>query len=366
VSALAAKLRPRLPSADRLLGRPGRNAMLCAVVLIVLGSLATPDRAQAVDLPSVPNPLHLLPGGGLPSLNPAEWAVDGFKAILKFIFGDQLKQLGQHLINLLLAVPLLTDTQKFPELNDYRDYVTGGAWGILGLSFVVASMRYWLSSYSGGGAYEALMGFGRTVGAIAMLLAFPIVFDQLSRAVNEFTVALIANPVVGGGIEKGLVVTLTGALGTGGGIGMLVGLAAVVMAIVLLIIKVIVTALLAVLFVLSPLAIALWPIEELSWALRSLLQAMLGLLVFPILWAVCFGTFAVLSADALFPGGGGDWVNTLLSPLISLAALIIAFRLPFVVLRQAMNAGIAPSVSRGVQNVYYARSMVRGAARVAK
>ena len=66
-----------------------------------------------------------------------------------------------------------------PSLNEYRDYVTGGAWGILGLSFVVASIRYWLSSYSGAGAYEALMGFARTVGSIAMLLAFPIAFDQL-------------------------------------------------------------------------------------------------------------------------------------------------------------------------------------------
>ena len=90
---------------------------------------------------------------------------------------------------------------------------------------------------------------------------------------------------------------------------MLVGIAAIVMAIVLLVVKVIVMALLAVLFVLSPLAIALWPIEEFSWALRSLVQAMLGLLVFPILWAVCFGTFAVLSVDALFPGDSGDWIN---------------------------------------------------------
>ena len=83
---------------------------------------------------------------------------------------------------------------------------------------------------------------------------------------------------------------------------MLVGIASIVMAIVLLVVKVIVTALLAVLFVLSPLAIALWPIEEFSWALRTLVQAILGLLAFPILWAACFGTFAVLSVDALFPG----------------------------------------------------------------
>jgi hypothetical protein len=358
VTARAAKLHRRLPSADQVLGRPGRNALLCALVLVLVGSLSAPENAQAIGLPGLP---------GLPSLNPADWAVDAFKAILKFIFGDQLKKLGEEIVNLLLAVPLLTDTKKFPSLNQYRDYVTGGAWGILGLSFVVASIRYWLSSYSGNGAYEALMGFARTVGAIAMLLAFPIAFDQLSRFVNAFTAALITNPIVGDNLGKGLVVTLTGALGTSGGIGMLVGIAAIVMAIVLLVIKVIVMTLLAVLFVLSPLAIALWPVEELSWALRSLIQAILGLLVFPILWAVCFGTFAVLSVDALFPADSRDFLTgTLLSPLVTLAALIIAFRLPFVVLRQAMNAGIAPSINRAMQTAHYGRSLVGGAARVAR
>lgn len=147
---------------------------------------------------------------------------------------------------------------------------------------------------------------------------------------------------------------------------MLVGLAAVVMAIVLLVIKVIVMGLLAVLFVLSPLAIALWPIEELSWALRSLVQAILSLLIFPILWAACFATFAVLSIDALFPSDLGDAINSVLSPLVALASLIIAFRLPFVVLRQAMNAGIAPSIGRAMQNVHYARSLAGGAARLAR
>ena len=43
--------------------------------------------------------------------------------------------------------------EPFPRLNDYREYVTAGAWGILALSFVVASLRYWLSSYSGSGTH---------------------------------------------------------------------------------------------------------------------------------------------------------------------------------------------------------------------
>ena len=353
MSARAARLRRLLPSANRVLGQPGRVAVMVALVLLIAGSLCAPTAAQAQ------NPLDLLPS--LPNLNPASWAVDGFKAILKFIFGDDLKQLAEHLVNLLLAVPLLSDTAKFPQLNEYRSYIGSAAWGILGLSLVVASLRYWLSSYSGSGAYQALTGFARVVGAIVVLLLFPIVFDQLSRFVNAFTAALVINPIVGENLGKGLVSTIT--IPSSGGIAMLIGIAAIGLALVLLVVKVIVTALLAVLFVLSPLAIALWPIEEFSWAMRNLIQAMFGLLIFPILWAVCFGTFAVLSVDALF-GGHGDLINSVLGPLFSLASLIVAFRLPFAVLRQALNAGIAPGINRAIQTTYYARSFARvGAAR---
>jgi hypothetical protein len=350
----------RLPPAERLLGRPTVVALVCAAILLVAGTLLSPEPATALPLPS---PADLLPGGvNLPSLDPTHWVVDGFKAILQFIFGDQLDQLGRHLVNLLLSIPLLTDNHAFPQLNNYRAYVTGGAWGILALSFVIASLRYWLSSYSGSGAYEALTGFVRSAGAIAMLLIFPVVFDQLSRAVNAFTSALVVNPVVGDGLGKGMVGTISDVPFSGGGIAMLIGIAAVVMAIILLVVKVIVTALLAVLFVASPLAIAIWPIEELSWAMRSLLQAIVGLLIFPVLWAVCFGTFAVLSTDAMFPADNGEAINTVLSPLIALAALIIAFRLPFAVLSQAMKAGISPGIGRGlghVRNAGYVRSLTK-------
>jgi len=166
------------------------------------------------------------------------------------------------------------------------------------------------------------------------------------------------NPVVGDALGHSITTTLAGALATGGGIGMIVGIAALIMAIVLVVIKVIVTALLAVLFVLFALAVSLWPIEELSWALRNVIQAILALLMFPIIWAVCFGTFAVLSVDTLL-GEGGSLVNSLLGPLFTLAALIVAFRLPFVVLRQAMNAGLAPSVSKGLQTAHYARALMK-------
>jgi hypothetical protein len=329
-------------------------AVLCVV------QLAAPASASAL-----PSPLDLVPGGGdLPSLDPTQWVVDGFRAILKFIFGESIDSLGRHLVGLLLAVPLITDHRLFPGLNAYHAYVTGGAWGLLGLTFVVAIMRYWLSSFSGSGSYEALTGFVRGCGAIVMLLLFVPAFDGISRAVNMFTAALIAGPTQGSS-DHGLMSALAPSSIADGGIAMLVTIAAIIMAIVLLVVKVIVVALLAVLFAASPLAIALWPVEELGWLLRSLVQALGALLIFPILWALCFGVFSVLPKDALFPGSYGDVINSVLSPLITLAALIIAFKLPFVVLQQAIRASILPNPNRAVstiRNVSYVRSMTRSGA----
>jgi hypothetical protein len=324
--------------------RFGPTAVALAVVL--LAALIAPATAGAVDLNPLPD---------LPSLNPGDYIVDGFKALVRWIFGD-VDSLGKHLVNLLLAVPILTDKNNFARLNEYRGYIQGGCWGILALGFVIASMRYWLSS--GTGVYDGLIGFGRTAGAIGMLLVFPVAFDQVSRIVNALTAALVSTPLVAHGLRDGLVGTVSTTALSGGGIAMLIGLAAIVMALVLLIVKVIVTALLAVLFVASPLAISLWPIEELAWAPKTLLSAMGALFAFPILWAICFGTFAVLNADALFPGDHGDILVSILSPLIALASLIIAFRLPFAVLNQAMGAGLAGHGGR----VYRAAQSVRGLA----
>jgi hypothetical protein len=296
------------------------------------------------------------------SLNPADWVVDGLKAILNFIFGD-VSELGRNIINLLLAVPIITDEGKFPRLHAYREYVMYGAWGLLPLTMFVAFLRYWIAGYSGGGAYEGLIGFARSVAAIGILLVFPVALDQVMRAVNAFTAALIDNPVVGGGLSVGVVKVLDAGSFADGGIAMLITIVAIVSALLLLVVKVVVVALIAVLFVVSPIAIALWPIEELSWAMRGTFQNLAGLMAFPIMWAICFSVFALLSSDALFPGDHGDIINTALSPLIGLASLIVTLVVPYAVLKLAGASAVAPRSSTVVRSVSVVRR-VAGRGRV--
>lgn len=335
---------------------PVRWALGCTFGLLLLGALLAssavaqnPLDVPGLKPPKVPNPLDLLP-----SFSPGDAVLAGFKKILVWIFGD-FDDLGRSLVKLLLSVPLFADARVFPKLNEYREYVMAGCWGVLGLAAVITTVQFIATSFTGGDVYAPAMGIARAAGAILLLLVFAKVFDLVSRITNEFTHALIVNPIVGDNLSasgKLAAPFAVSALLLGKGPLILIGIGIAVLVLILLIVKVIISALLAVLYVLASLAIAVWPIGELSWALRNLVQAVLVLLMFPVVWATCFGVYVALPADALFSGKHGDTITATIGPLILLATLIVAFKLPFVVLRQAMNAGLMPSFSRGVRNAY--------------
>ena len=280
------------PRAERpwWLRRPGMLA-IGALVLIatLLGALASPQPAQGflgVDV------------------NPASWAVKGFAAIIDFLFGKEIRQLGTGLMKFLLATPDITNPNTFRGLSEYYDVVQGAAWGLLSLAFIAATLTYWSSSYTANGADLATRAFARTIGGIGMLVSLPEALHLTIGAMNALTMGLSQNSAVAGGFSKTLTATLTLGL-TNGGIPLLVGVAALIAALVLMIVKIITTALLAIFFILAPLAIGVWPFEPLAWALRSLASAALALLVFPVVWAACFGVFAVCTPAALAGPGAG-------------------------------------------------------------
>jgi hypothetical protein len=90
-----------------------------------------------------------------------------------------------------------------------------------------------------------------------------------------------------------------------------------------------------------PLAIALWPLPETSWLARTVLQSLIGILLWPVVWALCFALFAVIGAEAFSPGG--SFGSHIVKPWVSVAALYVAFKAPQLLARQAMFAGLMPS-----------------------
>ena len=132
---------------------------------------------------------------------------------------------------------------------------------------------------------------------------------------------------------------------------MIAALIAVVMALALILVKITITALLAVLYVLSPLAIGLWPGRA---AVVAVADAAAGRVRRADLPRPVGGMLRrVRRAHARLQQPGAP------QPLFGVAALIIAFKLPFALLRISTGAGLIPSAGKGMSAIYHARGLVR-------
>src|SRR3954451_23420515 len=300
-------------------------ALTAASASAAVGPITTPDTSL--------DPFDTL----LPSVG--DLAGKLIEGIFKALFGDLEAKVTLAVVKFLVAHPIVTNHAAYATLNDYRVYVTDGAYGLLGLVFTISAFRYWASGFAGGGAYEALQALARAAGAVGALSVYAFGFEQLLVGGNLMTHALLDF----GGIDKGLA-KLFVASKFGLGLSGVAYVLELVAFIALIVTKIALTALLSVLLVAGPLAIAVWPIEELAWLARTWLQVLIAVVLWPVLWALCFGCFAAMG-DAAFSAGGGVG-DTIVKPFVSVAMLYVAFKLPMAVLRQAQLAGLTPSMGR--------------------
>ena len=133
----------------------------------------------------------------------------------------------------------------------------------------------------------------------------------------------------------------------------------------LIVTKIVIATLLALLFVAAPLAIALWPLPETSWLARTVLQSLIGRA------AVAGRVGAVLRAVRRdrrlgVHAAAGRSATQLVKPWVSVAALYVSFKAPQLLARQAMLAGLTPSLggtaARGLWSTGAPRMRVGGAA----
>ena len=261
--------------------------------IVARRSMASPPDAQAqIDLTpgfSIPNPFDALP-------SPGELVGGVFEFFFKTFFGIEAR-VTRRAVQWLIATPVYTDSGDYGELNQLRSYMTVAGWALFTLVLTVSGVRYYASGFTSGGSYEAVEALARGGLAAGALAIYPEVFGSLSIATNYLTYGITHAPGVEGGLAK-----LLGAATVGGfsplGIGTIAAVVAVVLLVLLLITKIVIATLLALLYVAAPLAIALWPLPETSWLARTWLQSLIGVLLWPVVWALCFAIFAVMSASA--------------------------------------------------------------------
>lgn len=338
--------------------RLGWAPTMVAVLLVLVASMLVPADANAQ--------VDLTPGFDLGLPGPADLVTAVFKSFFETFFGIEAK-VTRRAVEWLIATPVLTDSGEYGQLNELRSYVTVAAWALFTLVFTVSAVRYYASGITSGGSYEAVEALSRGGVAAGALAIYPVVFGYLSIATNHLTYGVTHAPGVELGLTK-LLGAATVASFTPLGIGTIAAVVAVVILLLLLITKIMIATLLALLFVAAPLAIALWPLPETSWLARTWLQSLVGLLLWPVVWALCFALFAVMGASAFTLDG--SFGTELIKPWVSVAALFVAFKAPQLVARQAMLAGITPSLGNtAARGLVYGRAALRagnGAARGAE
>lgn len=324
------------------------TAAAFVAALIFAAALLAPAPAHAqIPLPGLPNPFDI----GLP--DPGDLIGKVFEFFFKTFFGLESK-VTRRGVEWLLAAPVYTDAGAYGDLNRLRGNIEVAAWALFTLVFTVSAVRYYASGFTSAGSYEAVEALTRGGIAAGALAFYPQVFGSLAIAANYLTYGVIHDPTVSSGLTT-LLAAATVSSFTPLGIGTIAAVVAVVIFLLLIVTKIVLATLLALLFVSAPLAIALWPLPETAWLGRTILQSLIGVLLWPVVWALCFALFAVIGGSATTPGG--SFGSHLVKPFVSVAALYVAFKAPQLLARQAMMAGLMPSPGGlAARGMFYGRA----------
>lgn len=353
---------------SRLAG-PRATALTLVGVLVWVAAAVDPSDAAAADLFPVDDIVGDVIGGGADfvAAQVAGGAVAALLGIIKFLVGDLDESFGRQVVHLLLGLPDYTHPEH-RALNRYAEYVQAIGWALLGLTFVGSALRYWAAGYGAGSAGDALRAFQSAAGAAAGLVALEPVWHFATVGINRLTWALASGPGVGDRADDLFVGALTAGLSEGtvtpfGGLVVIVSLGCVVW---LLVTKVVLAAVLAILYLAAPLAIALSPLrEDLGWLTDGAVRGTLAVLAWPVIWALCFAVFALVGLDAYTgqnPGANGA-LGKVIQPLVAVAALLAAIKLPKAVLDRALGAPVSPTARGALQTVALVGRLRPGSAR---
>lgn len=276
---------------------------------------------------------------------------DLLRALLDLLVPDFAAKWGSQLATWLVALPDVTDSRQFGQLNRFRVDLTHAVWGLLSLSFAVGGLQYWAAGFAEASRASAFDAVRRTVVAAGALAAYPTLIAQLVLGVNQLTAALIRHPRVVDGLD----VALGGAFALGavsGGLSLGPGLAAVVAAVfflaALLVMTIALTAMLCVLAVSGALVIALYPLPLEDSLARLWLAGLVCAVAVPVSWALIFAVAGLVSADALsWTGGLGGGMAALVKPFVAVACLYLAYRSPALLVAQARMMGLRLDLAAG-------------------
>lgn len=220
-----------------------------------------------------------------------------FGALSQALLPDFLRDGTVEAIKWLVAVPNPADPQLWPNVAQLESNMAALGFGLLGLTFVVAAVRYTLTGIAGGP--HPMVALSHAVAAAAGIVVYRWAFANAVALVNVLTNQILSWPVVSHGLGRTVKVMFGGSLlvGSGSVFLSLVALITIFFAVSLFVMKVAVLMITAILYVAGPAVIALYPLQEAARFTRLWLYAALAVTLVPLGWCVIFATAGAISLD---------------------------------------------------------------------
>ena len=220
------------------------------------------------------------------------------------------------------------------------------AFGLIPLLLVISALRYWTAGIIGGSVATAVMAFCRAAIAVFAIIVLPTAFNAAQHIADAVTVVFISQS--GDALLRLIEIFFLQLNGQ-----LLFVLIIAFLLFLIIFVKVMLGALLAVLFVFSPVAIALWVLDEAAWVARGTLQGSFGIMLFmPVagcvlmVWGV-FEPFDELS--------GASWVIAYANGFYAIGGLYLVYKLGITVVKQAGFGSATPAPSRLLAFAAFAR-----------
>lgn len=220
-----------------------------------------------------------------------------FGALSQALLPDFLRDGTVDAIKWLIAVPNPADARLWPNVAEIESNMAALGFGLLGLTFVIAAVRYTLIGFASGP--HPMVALSHAVAAAAGIVVYRWAFVNAVALVNVVTHQILSWPVVAHGLGRTVKVLFGGSLlvGSGSVFLSLLALVTIFFAVSLFVMKVAVLMLTAILYVAGPAVIALYPLPEAARFTRLWLYAALAVVLVPLGWCVIFATAGAISLD---------------------------------------------------------------------
>ncbi|RKQ90497.1 hypothetical protein C8N24_0302 [Solirubrobacter pauli] len=322
----------------------------CALLVsaFAVAGLVGPAAALAAT-PSAPPPVF-----GLFGVDISDLVGDVVKGVFDVLVPDFASKWATQLVAWMVAVPDVSNTKTFPELNAFQQQLLAVGFGLVGIGFVAAALQYLAAGITG--RMNAVDAFQRSAVACGMLVFYPKLMGLATVGTNLLTDAIVTAPRITKGIDTMLGAAFVLAVATGGfSVGMAVGAAAACLWFLagIFVMKIAITAAMAILLLSGGIVLGLHAFAPLSWLPRLWSSVLVAVHAIPIAWALIFAAAALLTSDSLiFNQGLGASLEAAVKPFVAVACLYLAYKAPAFLLAAARTMGVnmtglAPAMGGG-------------------